>query len=251
MVETRVTNLVNPSYGSPKKTKKKGSTQWAGHRSRSNPLALTLGAINPIERSHSGMATKKKTKKSPSKSKGHKNTYSVKTLKTMLVKKGGKFTKRSGGSRNPAIFGVSRPAQIGGVLLGISVGVTIAKLVPPMLPAAWTASDGGRFLTTAGVALAVGVAAHFALPAPYRDSLAAGAGSQALSVGLNPILRKVSSNFPTLGSVRRNALGDFVAASFPEPNNPIFNRMLMAGMATAPGATSSGGNLGRYRSRYN
>lgn len=195
------------------------------------------------------MATKKK-KKGPSKSKGHKNTYSVKTLKKMLAKKGAKPKHHSAGHRNPSLFGVSRPAQIGGMLLGITVGVTVAKLVPPMLPASWTASDGGRFLTTAGVALALGVAAHFTLPAPYRDSLAAGAGSQALSVGLNPILRKVSSNFPTLGSVRRTAMGDFVRASFPEPNNPIYNRMLMSAMST-PGVTSNGGNLGKYRGRYN
>lgn len=250
MVGTRVTDLVNPTYG-PARTKKKGSAQ-PKHRPRSNPgpFVFTLGAVNPTERSHS-VAKSKKKKKSPSGSKGRAKNFSVKSLKKMLAKKGAKHpSHKHHSSRNPSIFGVSKPVQIGGVLLGISVGVTIAKLVPPMLPASWTASDAGRFFTTAGVALAAGVAAHFTLPAPYRDSIAAGAGSQALSVGLNPVLRKVSSNFPTLGRVR-GGVGDFVNASFPEPNNPIWNRMLMAGMATQPGMTSNGGNLGRYRGRYN
>jgi hypothetical protein len=198
------------------------------------------------------METKKKKKSPSAKGKGKRNTptYSVKSLKQMLAKKGYKPKSHGNNRSNPTLFGSSRPTQIVGILAGITGGVTIAKLVPPMLPASWNASDGGRFMTTLGVAVVTAVAAHFTLAAPYRDSVAAGAGSQVLSVGLNPILRKVSSTFPTLGRVR-NHLGDFVPANFPEPNNPIYNRMLMAGMATAPGVTSNGGNLGRYRGRYN
>jgi hypothetical protein len=75
----------------------------------------------------------------------------------------------------------------------------------------------------------------------------AGAGAQTLSIGLNPILRKVSSNI-TLGRIRQKAMGDFVAANFPEPHNPIYQRMLMT--AGTPGGTAPGGNVGRYRGRW-
>ena len=96
-------------------------------------------------------------------------------------------------SRNPlAIFGTSRSVKIVGIMAGVAGGVTAAKLLPPMLPATWQGTAGMRFVTTAGVVIGISVAAHFALPQPYRDAVIVGAGSQLLSVALNPIVAKVT-----------------------------------------------------------
>jgi hypothetical protein len=159
------------------------------------------------------------------------------------------FSKKKGGRkkgrRNPSVFGQSSPKGIGGIMLSVAGGVTAVKLISPMLPISWQATDLSRFLTSAGVAIATSVAAHLLLPMPYRDGVIAGAGAQTLSVGLNPVVRKVLPSAPGLMGVRRG-VGDFVPAAFPEPNNPIFNRMITAG---AP-SVSSGGNIGRYNGRW-
>jgi len=260
-----VKTLVNPSYPRPKKRKAKGSRKTGSHKHRSNPapLVLTLGAVNPQERKTMAKSKKKKKKTSHPSSKaraakaanrnGKKkknpskrtNVVSLSSLKAMMGKKKKNGGKR-GRSRNPlAIFGTSGSVKIVGIMAGVAGGVTAAKLLPPMMPATWTATAGMRFLTTAGVVVGISVAAHFALPAPYRDAVIVGAGSQLLSVALNPIVAKVTPNI-TLEGLRRRGVGDFVPANFPEPNNPIWRPAI-----AAPGATTSGGKLGRYQGRYN
>lgn len=199
-------------------------------------------ASHPSSKAKGVRATSNSGKRNPGKK---TEVVSMSSLKAML---GGKKKPKKNGSRgysrNPTVFGVSRPAQIMGVFAGVAGGVTAAKLIPPMLPANWSASSGMRFLTTAGVVVAISVGAHLALPMPYRDAVIVGAGSQLLSIALNPIVAKVTPSV-TLEGLRRRGVGDFVPAQFPEPNNPIWR----PAMAIA-GATSSGGNLGRYRGRY-
>ncbi len=251
MIQTRITDLQNPSYGRPKKRKagkRKGSTK----RSKPNPLALVLGAINPKgDRTVAKKKKKKQATRSPSKkakragSKNPKKLVSLATVRSLMGK-----TKKKGkkGKRNPAsMFGHSGIKNVLGISVGVLGGVTVVKLLPPMFPASWSASDGARFLTSALVAAGISVAAHFTLPSPYRDAVWAGAGAQTLSVGLNPILRKVSSNI-TLGRIRQKAMGDFVNANFPEPHNPIYQRMLAT--AATSGGMAPGGNVGRYRGRW-
>jgi hypothetical protein len=265
MIQPKPTNLVNPSYGPSKKKKaKKAASRTGGHKHRSGnpaPIVLTLGAINPHKERR--MASKKKSKKKASRAKSGGGTHakksnpsrktqvvSMSTMKSMLgMKKKGKKKGRSGGVRNPQVFGTSRPVQIVGMFAGVAGGVTAVKLIPPMLPATWQTSNGMRFLTSVGVAIGTGVIAHFTLAAPYRDAVIVGAGSQVFSIALNPIVQKVAPTV-TLEGIRRRGVGDFVAARFPEPNNPIYRPQIATGAVMAPGATSSGGNLGRYRSRY-
>jgi hypothetical protein len=269
MIQPRITELHNPSYGPPKKrsTKKKKNRR---PRSSSNPgpFALTLGALGANPNKEKRTVAKKKKKKAsrapskanrPKKAKrnnGKKKNPGV-SLATVKRLMGGKKKKKKNGrksSRNPlGMFGNTGAKNVLGISAGILGGVTIAKLVPPMFPAAWTATDFGRFLTTAGVAAGEAVLAHFLLQAPYRDAVWAGAGAQTLSTALNPILRKVSSNI-TLGRYQQaRAMGqlrDFVPGNFPEPHNPIWQQMMLAAAANPAGAPAGGASVGRYRGRF-
>lgn len=184
--------------------------------------------------------SKRKTTKKRAKSRNPGvSLASVKRLLSGKKKKGG----RRKTSRNPMLFGVSSSDALANsaAVLG---AVTIAKLVPPMLPASWTATDLGRFLTTAGVAVVEVFAAHMLIPR-YRTMVLAGAGAQTLSVGLNPVLRKVSSTI-TLGRIQQQrSLRDFVPGNFPEPHNPIWQ------LAAAGGANSGAvGYMDRYAPAY-
>lgn len=203
---------------------------------------------------------KKKSTRAPAKanrSKGYKRQgkknpgVSLEMIRRAMhgKKKGAKHHK---GHRNPSFLGMSSSEAVANsaAVLG---AVTIAKLVPPMLPANWSATNMGRFFTTLGVAAAEVFAAHLLIPR-YRTMVLAGAGAQTLSIALNPVLQKFSSSI-TLGRIqdaRQRALGggvaDFVPGNFPEPHNPIWQRMAAAGLVTA-GAT--GGSMGyRGRGRY-
>jgi hypothetical protein len=201
---------------------------------------------------------KKKSTRAPAKANRSKKKYTSKKknpgVSIAMIKRAMAGKKKKGGkhrsSRNPSFMGM-RGTEVIANSAAVLGAVTLAKLIPPMLPAAWTATDLGRFLTTAGVAAGEVFAAHLLIPR-YRVMVLAGAGAQTLSVALNPVLRKVSSNI-TLGRIRQRALGatgDFVPGSFPEPHNPIYNRMLMAGMATTPGAVGPSASVGRYRGRF-
>jgi hypothetical protein len=200
---------------------------------------------------------KKKSTRAPAKAnRSKKRNYKSKKrnpgVTMALIKRVMKGKKKKGrpGKRNPSFMGM-RGGEVLANSAAVLGAVTLAKLIPPMLPAAWTATDLGRFLTTAGVAAGEVFAAHLLIPR-YRVMVLAGAGAQTLSVALNPVLRKVSSNI-TLGRIRQRALGatgDFVPGSFPEPHNPIYNRMLMAGMSTTPGAVGPSASVGRYRGRF-
>jgi hypothetical protein len=261
MIQPRITDLHNPSYGyKESKPKKKRSK----HRSRSNPgpFALTLGLIgaNPKKGERTMAKKRKKNKKkatrAPAKAnrsrknrKGKRKNpgVSMATIKRIMGKKKGKGRR---GKRNPAWLGMSSSDAIGNSV-AILGAVTGAKLIPPMLPANWSNTDLGRFLTTLGVAVGEVTLAHFMFP-KYRTMVLAGAGAQTISTALNPLLRKISSTI-TLGRIQQaRAMGqlrDFVPANFPEPHNPIYQQMMLAA-AMNPGATAGGGSVGRYRGRF-
>jgi hypothetical protein len=262
VIQARETTLHNPSYGSsrPKKKAKKKA-----HRPRNSsnpgPFALTLGALgaNPYKEKRT-VAKKKKKKSTRAPAKANRSKKTKRAGKknpgvTMAMIKramGGKKKKKGHSKRNPAWLGMSSRDAVGNSVAVLGA-VTAAKLIPPLLPATWTATDLGRFLTTAGVALGEVAVAHFLFP-KYRTMVLAGAGAQTLSTALNPILRKMSSTI-TLGRIRDNArmramgggVADFVPGNFPEPHNPIWQKMATAGLVTAGG----GGSMGyRGRGRY-
>jgi hypothetical protein len=260
MIQPRITDLHNPSYGYNKpKPKKKRSK----HRSRSNPgpFALTLGLIgaNPKQGVRTVAKKKKKNKKKATrapakanrnrkyKSKKRNPGVSMATIKRIM---GGKKKKKGKSRRNPAWLGMSSSDAIGNSV-AILGAVTGAKLIPPMLPANWSNTDLGRFLTTLGVAVGEVTLAHFMFP-KYRTMVLAGAGAQTISTALNPLLRKISSTI-TLGRIQQarsmGQLRDFVPGNFPEPHNPIYQQMMLAA-AMNPGAAAGGGSVGRYRGRF-
>src|SRR5271155_1063185 len=165
MVQTRVTDLHNPSYGPPKKRSKakKKSSHRPRNSSNPGPFALTLGALgaNPNKEKRTvAIKKKKKATRAPAKANRSKKSkrnngkrknpgVSMATIKRIMgkKKKNGRRTKR-----NPVgMFGQMGAKNVLGISAGILGGVTVAKLVPPMLPASWTATDFGRFITTAGV----------------------------------------------------------------------------------------------------
>ncbi len=259
MIQPRITDLHNPSYGSsPKRKKPKKKAHRPRNSSNPGPFALTLGALGANPYKEKRTVAKKKKKKStraPAKANRSKKSYRSKGKKnpgvTMaMIKRAmhGKKKKKSY-KRNPSFMGVNASEAIANSA-AVLAAVTGAKLIPPLLPATWTATDLGRFLTTAGVAIGEVALAHFMFPR-YRTMVFAGAGAQTLSTALNPILRKMSSTI-TLGRIRDMArqramggTGDFVPGSFPEPHNPIWQKMATAGLVTA------GGSMGyRGRGRY-
>jgi len=264
MIQPRVTDLHNPSYGSSYRPKKKKPKKKA-HRPRSNPgpFALTLGAIGANPYKEKRTVAKKRTKKSkstraPAKANRSRKSYRSKgkrnpgvTMALIRRAMGKKKKKGHRSKRNPAWLGMTSRDAVGNSVAVLGA-VTAAKLIPPLLPATWTATDLGRFLTTAGVAIGEVAVAHFMFP-KYRTMVLAGAGAQTLSTALNPILRKMSSTI-TLGRIRDmarqralGATGDFVPGNFPEPHNPIWQKMAAAGLVTAGG----GGSMGyRGRGRY-
>jgi len=199
--------------------------------------------------------SKKKSTRAPAKANRSKKKSSKRnggvSLATVKRLMGGKKKKKNGRRSKGNPFGISSRDAIGNSVAVLSA-VTAAKLIPPIFPASWTATDMGRFFTTLGVAAGEVALAHFLFP-QYRTMVLAGAGAQTLSIALNPILRKVSSNI-TLGRIAQarsmGQLRDFVPGNFPEPYNPIYNRMLQAGMATSPGAVGAGASVGRYRGRF-
>ena len=253
MIQPRVTDLHNPSYGPGRKRPK---PKKKSHRPRSNPgpFALTLGALGANPKKENRTVAKKKKKKStraPAKAnRSHKSykRHGKKNPVTMAMIKRAMHGKKKKGhhhKRNPVgMFGHMGAKNVLGISAGILGGVTVAKLIPPMFPATWTATNMGRFLTTAAVAGAEALLAHLVLPTPYRDAVFAGAGAQTLSTALNPVLQKLSSTI-TLG---RFGTGDFVPGNFPEPYNPIYQRMMLAAAAGNPPLTSGG--VGRYRRRF-
>jgi hypothetical protein len=260
MIQTRETSLHNPSYGRPPKRKKakKRNHRPRGSRSNPGPFVLTLGALgaNPKRRKTVAKKRKKKSTRAPAKAnRSKKRNYKSKKrnpgVTMALIKRVMKGKRKKGKSRrNPSIFGMSSRDAFGNSLAVLG-SVTGAKLLPPMLPASWSATNLGRFLTTLGVAAGEVAVAHFFFP-KYRTMVLAGAGAQTLSIALNPILQKVSANI-TLGRIRQRAMGatgDFVPGNFPEPHNPIYNRMLMAGMSVTPGAVGPGASVGRYKGRF-
>ena len=212
-----------------------------------------LGANPKKEKAVAKLKKKKKSSRPSAKAKANRskskraapkrkqNGVSLATLKSYLgkKKKSGKKHKSRG---NPNIMGVSGKEALASsaAVLG---AVTIAKLLPAYAPANWMATDMGRFGTTLLVAAGEVIAAHFLIPR-YRTLVLAGAGAQTLSMALNPLLRKVSVNV-NLGRIRAGqpSLRDFVQGSFPEPHNPIWQQMAVAGVNS--GAMGSG-----YSPRY-
>lgn len=254
MLDTRVISLVNGRGAGAHqlrgaRSSSRSSKGGQGGRHNPAPFVLTLGAINPTKGvADMAKAKKKNATRAPS-SKGSRKKKNGGTRVTVFEPHALKANRgRKKGKRNPAVFGHSRPAEIAGMVVGVLGGVTVVKLIPPMFPVSWTATNAMRFGIAAGVAILTGIGAHALLPTPYRDAVILGALAQTGSVGLNAVVPSISAKV-NLGRVSRG-VGDFVPGGFPEPNNPIWrpNKAIAAPPNSFP--IPAGVNLGRYRKAY-
>ena len=185
---------------------------------------LTLGWINPHKR-RTAMARKAKKKNS------HRARSTSTSVARRSTKRKGNTTriimmapKKNKGRRNrrrgnPVFFGANvTPMQMGQYVLGGLIGVTVNRVVLPMLPAALTASNAFATLSAFGLALLEWWAASL-IDKSFGAAVGFGALMNAANVGLNAFIPSVGS---TIGLSGRGT-GDFVPARFTVPQNPILD----------------------------
>ena len=106
--------------------------------------------------------------------------------------------------RNP--FGVSGSTNTAKMVLGGLVGVTLAKIVPVMLPGSLTASPVMRVLSTGAVAYLSGMLTGKAMGANLGDAVAFGGYMQTASIALNALVpsigQQIGLGYLTEGDVR-------------------------------------------------
>jgi hypothetical protein len=127
--------------------------------------------------------------------------------------------RRNGRRGNPVFFGANvTPIQMGQYVLGGLIGVTVNRVVLPMLPSALTGSNAFATLTAFGLALLEWWAASL-IDKSFGAAVGFGALMNAANVGLNAFIPSVGS---TIGLSGRGT-GDFVPARFTVPQNPILD----------------------------
>lgn len=148
------------------------------------------------------------------------------------------ISRRNSRRRNPVLFGQHmRPVELGKTVLGGLLGVTVAKLIPPMLPGGLTSSPALRVLVTGAVAFGAGMAAGKMNPA-FGSAVTFGGLMQAVSTGLNAFVPQIGSQ---IGLNGMRGMGDLVPGSFPMPQNPITSYLPPAmPVAAAPRGVAGG-----------
>ena len=224
-----------------KKARRNSSTR------RKNPgLLVTLGSVNPKRRkANSTMARRRKNRRHTARRTHHKRRNSTRIVVVSPRRRANRRHGRrryanprrrnAGRRRNPVLFGQSMsPMNTGKTVLGVLVGVTAAKMIPPMLPASLTSSTPMRILVTGAVAFASGMLARKAGSAVsgFADGIVIGGLAQTVSIALNAFLPSIGSQ---IGLSGRPGMGDLVPGGFPIPQNPVNVAALMPppAMATA------------------
>ncbi len=162
-------------------------------------LVMTLGPVNPKKRKVVKVA-KKKTRKANS----HRPKVRVKA-------RGKRPTKR-----NPSVFGHSGGKDLATIGAGIVVGVSAAKLVPPMFDSIlgdMATSLPAKVIITGVTAFAVGALAKKFVPGVLGDAIIAGGLAQTVSMALNGLL---PATFPGRSYVTLSG-GRGVGAFVPSP----------------------------------
>lgn len=201
-------------------THRRKSTKSSRIRRRNPaPVLITLGAVNPTRRNKS--MSKKATRR--------RNSTRVSVVSSR---------KNSRRRRNPVLFGQHmRPVELGKTVLGGLIGVTVAKLIPPMLPGSLTSSPALRVLVTGAVAFGAGMAAGKVNP-QFGSAVTFGGLMQAVSTGLNAFVPSIGSQ---IGLNGMRGMGDLVPGSFPMPQNPVnFLPPVMAAPVAAPRGVAGG-----------
>lgn len=133
----------------------------------------------------------------------------------------GKGGHRPRGSRNPHFFGQNiTPMQMGQYILGGLIGVTVNRVVLPLLPQQLIGTNIGASLTA--FALAAG---EWWLASMFDKNFGAAVGFGAL---MNASSQALNAFVPTVGSTLslsgvRRGVNDFVPAMFTVPQNPILD----------------------------
>lgn len=197
-------------------------------RRSGNPMhMLTLGWVNPHKERRTVVAAKakKKAKRNSPRahhSVAHRSAKRSRPNTTRIImmapkKNGGRRGRRR--SSNPMFFGsMVSPIQMGQYVLGGLIGVTVNRVVLPMLPAALTSSNMFATLTAFGLALVEWWAASF-IDKSFGAAVGFGALMNAASQGLNAFVPSVGS---TIGLSGRG-VGDFVPGKFAVPQNPVLD----------------------------
>jgi hypothetical protein len=143
--------------------------------------------------------------------------------------------------RNPQLFGSSvSSGTYGTTILGGLLGVTAAKLLPPMLPGL-SSTPIMRILSSAAASVLAGwVGGRW--NKTFGDAMLFGGIMQTGSIALNAFLPSVGG---AIGLAGRRGLGELVPAYYPVPQNPINP---VAGEWPMLGPASVGNGVG-YRSR--
>jgi len=121
--------------------------------------------------------------------------------------------------RNPTFFGSNAsPMQMGQYILGGLIGVTVNRIVLPMLPSNITSSNTFSTLSAFGLAALEWWLANF-ISKDFGAAVGFGALMNAATQGLNAFVPSVGT---TLGLSGR-AMGDFVPGKYTVPQNPILD----------------------------
>lgn len=204
MVSTKVTRIANPQK-----------------RGKKNPWLATLA--NPNSK---GGVMAKKTKRASNSSTATATKPKPKRrpngIAVSLKKKGGSKKHRPR-SANPTLFGKTMSnTDILTALFGGLLGVTVTKLVPPMLPAEFLSSNAARVLASGAVAVLAGYSAA-SVNKDLGLAVAFGGGMQALSVALNGFLPSVGAQIGLQGLRRRPMPGRGMGALVNTAPINVFN----------------------------
>ena len=122
---------------------------------------------------------------------------------------------------NPTFFGASvTPMQMGQYVLGGLVGVTINRVVLPLMPAAVTGSNLAATLTAFAIAGVEWWAASM-IDKGFGAAVGFGALMNAATYGLNSFVPSIGGQIGLQGL--RRGTGDFVPGRFAVPQNPILD----------------------------
>lgn len=227
-----------PHAANPRRKKRRTSIPYAKNRrrkkakkvakkrrSRNSALVFTLGSVNPRS-THMKKKRRRKSSAGARKNRRRKNTHRRTVIRYVTRSRKRNSRRRSRRRpntrhrhhhrrRNPTLFGhhvsgVEMLMAIGGGL----IGVTIAKLVPPMLPAQFTSNPYFRVAVVAGVAFAAGWAAQKVNPR-FGDAVLFGGLMQAGSILLNVFLPSIG------GAIGLSGLSELMPGAFAVPQNPL------------------------------
>ena len=134
--------------------------------------------------------------------------------RTVIVARTRRNGRRSAGRRRRNPFGVDTPGI--GSIAGVLVGVSAAKLIPPMLPIG-LGSPITRILTTGAVAFLSGMVAKRVAGNSVGNYVLLGGLAQTVSMGLNAFLPSVGGALGLSGMGYLTDSGPLVV-----PNNQLY-----------------------------